>query len=163
MGVSFSTKSEKSEYLDNHSMKLFPVIALASAAKAYTVFEVGNACDPTGADETKLCVENEMCDEASSTCVCMPGYGPEKTDGKDCTVFTCADDLCNGQKCKDNACDCSGVEECKVEGACDAYCAVIPVEPTEAPTEAPPTEAPPAEDSSVFATVSALAMAMLFA
>merc|ERR1712189_41397 len=153
----------------NQNMKLFSILALATASQAYTVFGVGADCDPA-ADPT-TCGKNEACLETDKkfTCACLPGYGSEAAEGKDCEKFTCNPDICNGGKCAEDltlACDCSEVEACIAEGAeCDAYCSVPtpPPEETTAGVVETTTAGNSTEDASAFATLSAVAMAILLA
>merc|ERR1712189_98304 len=154
----------------NQNMKLFSIIALATASQAYTVFEVGAECDPA-ADPT-TCGTNEACLETDKkfTCACLPGWAPADANAKDCTVFTCDESICNTGKCNADdltvACDCSEVEACKADGAeCDASCSV-PAPPPEEPTAGvveTTTAGNSTEDASAFATLSAVAMAILLA
>merc|ERR1712189_22936 len=144
----------------NQNMKLFSILALATASQAYTVFEIGKACD-----EANPCGEQEVCDE-NSQCACLPGWTPADDKATTCTVFTCEDSLCNGGACKENACDCTNVKDCTAEGAeCDAYCSLPAPPPVETTTVAleTTTAGNSAEDASAFATLSAVAMAILLA
>merc|ERR1712142_126848 len=148
-------------------MKLFSILALATASHAYTAFVVDEKCD-----ENTPCVgDNETCDAEKLTCACLPGYG-SADGGKDCKTFTCTEDLCNkdgGGKCNDtnDACDCAAVEACKpAEGStdpvCDVYCA--PLETPETTTGAAvDTTTAQSDGVSAFATLSAVAMAIIFA
>merc|ERR1711953_1350747 len=152
MGIHFLQKSEKSE--NSKNMKLFSILALATASHAYTVFEIGKDCS-----DDAPCGDNEDCGD-DDKCACAPGWEQADASVQACDAFKCEDKKC-GEKgvCTENTgCDCTAVDECKVEdGAdpvCDALCAVIPPPETEETTAAAPEATTAPGDGSAFATLS---------
>merc|ERR1711962_1060464 len=138
--------------------KKMKILALVLASsQAFSVFDVGTVCTEGGTE----CGQNEVCVELK--CACLPGYIPEADGGKTCDKIAeaCSEELkcASDAVCAEGKCDCLTVEGCHdgaetpalVDGACDAFCNVIPVVETttaavvDTTTAANITSAPPSD------------------